>query len=261
MQFLYLCPICLLIAAVFIFVEKLERYLVADVIKGVASAFFVLLGILGAFKSNDAGFARMVVIGLVIGAIADVLLNLRYVYEGSKAQIAFLAGILVFLLGHIAYIVACVPHCKMLPAAIVFGIILTAFLLYWIFGRIEAKPAFKVFGVFYIGAIVILNCVALVVLLGSWNAHWLMLFWRHDALLGERRDPHPQHLWTEVGLCHAHCKSDALLRGTTYDCPQPAAAALGARGPEAHKTAILYRVYPVHAAAKRTWLNLVVLEY
>lgn len=176
MQYLYLCPICLLIAAVFIFVEKLERYLVADVIKGVASAFFVLLGILGAFKSNDAGFARMVVIGLVIGAIADVLLNLRYVYEGTKAQIAFLAGILVFLLGHIAYIVACAPHCKMLPAAIVFGIILTAFLLYWIFGRIEAKPAFKVFGVFYIGAIVILNCVALVVLLGSWNAHWLMFF-------------------------------------------------------------------------------------
>lgn len=176
MQYLYLCPICLLIAAVFIFVEKLERYLVADVIKGVASAFFVLLGILGAFKSNDASFARMVVIGLVIGAIADVLLNLRYVYEGTKAQIAFLAGILVFLLGHIAYIVACVPHCKMLPAAVVFGIILTAFLLYWIFGRIEAKPAFKVFGVFYIGAIVILNCVALVVLLGSWNAHWLMFF-------------------------------------------------------------------------------------
>lgn len=176
MQYLYLCPLCLLIAAVFIFVEKIERYLVADVIKGVASAFFVLLGILGAMKSNDASFARMIVCGLVLGAIADVLLNLRYVYDGTKGQIAFLAGVLVFLLGHVAYTVACVPHCKVLLAAIVFGVILSALLLYWIFSRIEAELSLKVFGVFYIGAIVILNCVALVVLLGSFNGHWLMFF-------------------------------------------------------------------------------------
>jgi uncharacterized membrane protein YhhN len=176
MQYLYLCPICLLIAAVFIFVEKIERYLVADVIKGVASAFFVLLGILGAMKSNDASFARLVVCGLILGAIADVLLNLRYVYEGTKGKIAFLAGIVVFLLGHVAYMVACIPYCKVLPAAIVFGVILSALLLYWIFGRIEAELSLKVFGVVYIGAIVILNCMALIVLLGSFNAHWLMFF-------------------------------------------------------------------------------------
>lgn len=176
MQYLYLCPICLLIAAVFIFVEKIERYLVADVIKGVASAFFVLLGILGAMKSNDASFARLVVCGLILGAIADVLLNLRYVYEGTKGKIAFLAGIVVFLLGHVAYMVACIPYCKVLPAAIVFGVILSALLLYWIFGLIEAELSLKVFGVVYIGAIVILNCMALIVLLGSFNAHWLMFF-------------------------------------------------------------------------------------
>ena len=94
MQYLYLVPICLAIAAVFIVIEKMGRYLVADVIKGVASAFFVLLGLLSAFMCNDVVFARMVLFGLVLGAVADVLLNLRYVYEGSKAQLAFLAGIL-----------------------------------------------------------------------------------------------------------------------------------------------------------------------
>jgi uncharacterized membrane protein YhhN len=31
----------------------------------------------------------------------------------------------------------------------------------WIFKRITAKKAFKIFGVIYIGAIVILNCVAI----------------------------------------------------------------------------------------------------
>ena len=31
----------------------------------------------------------------------------------------------------------------------------------WIFRRITAKPAFKIFGVVYIGAVVLLNCVAI----------------------------------------------------------------------------------------------------
>ena len=31
----------------------------------------------------------------------------------------------------------------------------------WIFKRVTAKPAFKIFGVVYIGAIMLLNCVAI----------------------------------------------------------------------------------------------------
>ncbi|MBP3894042.1 MAG: lysoplasmalogenase [Atopobiaceae bacterium] len=176
MQYLYLCPICLVIAAVFIAIEKARFYLVADVIKGVASAFFVALGVLGAFMCNDPVYARTIVIGLVLGAIADILLNLRYVYEGSKAQIAFLVGILVFLAGHIAYIVACVPYCINLWVPIIGGVVLAALLLYWIFSIVEAKLAFKVFGVFYLGAIVILNCMALFILVTNPTAHWLMFF-------------------------------------------------------------------------------------
>lgn len=174
LQYLYLCPICLAIAAVFIAVEKAKSYLVADVIKGVASCFFVVLGVLGAFRSEDPVLARLVVIGLVLGAIADVLLNLRYVYEGSKGQVAFLAGILVFLAGHVAYIVACLPYGSQPVIAFVLGAVLAAVLLYWIFGRIEAKLAFKVFGIFYIGVITVLNCLAIVVLFSNPSAHWVM---------------------------------------------------------------------------------------
>lgn len=176
LEYLYLFPICLGIAAVFIVVEKLEKYLVADVIKGVASAFFVVLGLLGLRFTNDMSFARWVLAGLVLGMIADVLLNLRYVYEGTKSQLAFMSGILVFLLGHIAYIVACLPYCRVLPFAICVGIVLAAALLYWIFKHIEAKLAFKVFGVFYIGVICILNCIALTVLFSVPNGHWLLFF-------------------------------------------------------------------------------------
>ena len=41
------------------------------------------------------------------------------------------------------------------------GLVLTALLMVWIFQRITAKPAFKIFGVVYIGAIMLLNCVAI----------------------------------------------------------------------------------------------------
>jgi uncharacterized membrane protein YhhN len=43
---------------------------------------------------------------------------------------------------------------------IIAGIVLTALLMKWIFTKITAAKAFKIFGIFYIGAIVILNCVA-----------------------------------------------------------------------------------------------------
>lgn len=190
MQYMYLCPICLILAGVFIFIERLKSYVVADVIKGVASAFFVALGILSAFKCEDKQLAWTIVAGLTIGAIADVILNLRYVYEGNKARIAFMVGIVVFLLGHVAYIVACVPYCgDALPIAIVMGIVAAALLLHWIFGRIEAQLVMKIFGVFYLGAICILNAVALVVLIGHVNAHWLvflsgaLLFLVSDVIL------------------------------------------------------------------------------
>ena len=189
MQYLYLVPICLALAAVFIFVEKLGRYLVADVIKGVASAFFVLFGFLGSLRGGAPEVARLVLLGLVLGAVADVLLNLRYVYEGSKAQLAFLAGILVFLAGHVAYIAAIVAHCPALPFAVVVGVILTAVLMYWILGRIEAKMVFKIFGVFYVGAVVVLNCVAGCVLAAAPCLRWFvflagtLLFLVSDVIL------------------------------------------------------------------------------
>ena len=45
--------------------------------------------------------------------------------------------------------------------SLIAGAILTALLMAWIFRRITAKKAFKIFGVVYIGAIMLLNCVAL----------------------------------------------------------------------------------------------------
>jgi uncharacterized membrane protein YjjP (DUF1212 family) len=84
-----------------------------------------------------------------------VLLNLRWVFK-EKGQLVFLVGILVFLSGHIVYLAAVLPMAKnwMVPVAV--GVVLTALLMKWIFIKITAKKAFKIFGIFYIGAIMIL---------------------------------------------------------------------------------------------------------
>ena len=88
------------------------------------------------------------------------MLNLRMVFK-EKGQLIFLVGILVFLTGHIMYLAAVLPLCPYKPACIIIGLVLTALLMVWIFQRITAKPAFKIFGVVYIGAIMLLNCVAI----------------------------------------------------------------------------------------------------
>ena len=100
-----LIPACLIIAALFIFQEHRENYTAAVILKGLASLCFVVLGFM---ISKDSSVSRTILIGLCLGAVADVLLNLRYVFA-AKGKLIFLVGILVFLSGHIAYLIAVMP--------------------------------------------------------------------------------------------------------------------------------------------------------
>lgn len=154
---LFLIPLCLALAGVFLWKESREEYVPAVILKGMASLCFVLLGVL---CSPGTQTSRMIVAGLVLGCVADVLLNLRWVFK-EKGQMIFLVGILVFLSGHVLYLAAILPLSDHPVACCVAGVFLTALLMVCIFRRITAKKAFKIFGVVYIGAIVLLNCVAI----------------------------------------------------------------------------------------------------
>lgn len=147
---------CAVLARIFLRAESSEEYVKAVVLKGLASLCFVAIGLI---CSPGTHVAAMIAAGLIIGSIADVLLNLRMVFE-EKGQLIFLVGIVVFLTGHIMYLAAVLPLCPYKLACIIIGIVLTALLMVWIFSRVTAKPAFKIFGVVYIGAIMLLNCVA-----------------------------------------------------------------------------------------------------
>ena len=152
-----LLVLCAVLARIFLIEEAKEEYVKAVILKGLASLCFVIIG----FMCNPGNHvSNLIVAGLVIGCVADVMLNLRMVFK-EKGQLIFLVGILVFLIGHIMYLAAVLPLCSYKPACIISGLVLTALLMVWIFQRITAKPAFKIFGVVYIGAIMLLNCVAI----------------------------------------------------------------------------------------------------
>ncbi|MBQ1306982.1 MAG: lysoplasmalogenase [Erysipelotrichaceae bacterium] len=147
--------------ALFIKSEHEERYLLADILKGAASLMFVLIGY-NAFQIVNNPFNRQFFYGLLFGMIGDILLNLRYVFP-KHGQKIFLAGILAFLIGHILYLVALIPQARhvWIWYCIIIGALAAGGLLAYIFKTMEVKKAFKIFGVFYLGAVFIMTAIAL----------------------------------------------------------------------------------------------------
>ena len=155
-----LCFIGMCIQAAFIAVEHQEKYVPAVCLKGSASVIFVIIGAIAAGAAKDASLARLVLIGLAFGALGDVLLNLRFVFEKIGQKI-FLAGIVAFLVGHILYLAALVPKCESLMMCTIIGAAAAAGVLAYIFKTMTVKLAFKIFGVFYLGAVIIMTSVAI----------------------------------------------------------------------------------------------------
>ena len=163
MRILFLIPICLvgaMLQSVFIVTEKMEMFKKAVVLKGLASLFFVSIGVFAALTRSSL-FTLLIAVGLAFGLIGDVCLNLRLVLKNGKA--VFLSGIAAFLIGHILYLVAMglnAQNLKVLLISIGAGVVAAAGLLVWIFKNITAQKVFKIFGVFYVGAVVIMTAVA-----------------------------------------------------------------------------------------------------
>ncbi len=150
-----------ILQALFIKVEHEEKYLLADILKGAASLMFVLVGYYAYTRVNHA-FNKQFLIGLLFGMIGDILLNLRFVFKKNGQKI-FLVGILAFLIGHIIYLVALIQQARgsYVWYCIAVGAIAAAALLAYIFKTMDVKPAFKIFGVFYLGAVFIMTAIAI----------------------------------------------------------------------------------------------------
>ncbi len=174
MLYLAPCIIGLIIQIAFIVVESKKKYLPAVVLKGCASVVFVIIGFLCATVSDNADFARLITIGLLLGALGDILLNLRFLFE-KKGQTIFLAGVAAFLAGHILYLAALITISSYLVWSLIAGLILAALLLLWIFKTLgEIKKSFKIFGILYIGIISVMTAVAAGNLISAFGSQTLL---------------------------------------------------------------------------------------
>lgn len=154
-----LAIIGIIIQGAFIIVEHKEKYVPAVVLKGSASLCFVIIGLIGHLSVNSK-FSLYIFLGLIFGLIGDVLLNLRYVFT-KIGQKVFLAGILAFLIGHVLYLLALLPKAQHTLICVVTGLILSFGLLAYIFKTMDVKMAFKIFGVFYLSAVIVMTVIAL----------------------------------------------------------------------------------------------------
>ncbi|MCR5795473.1 MAG: lysoplasmalogenase [Solobacterium sp.] len=154
------------IQAYFIKSEYDKKYSQAVILKGLASLYFVILGFRTAAQCSDPAFASAIRTGLIFGMAGDILLNLRFVFE-KQGQKIFLAGILAFLIGHILYLKALIPLAQDLMLCIGIGALIAAALLAYIFKTMDVRPAFKIFGVFYLGAVIIMSVIAVSLLFHS----------------------------------------------------------------------------------------------
>ena len=150
---------------VFILLEHSKKMLSALLFKALASLLFVLAGVFAFSLATRLSFARLVLVGLMLGAIGDVCLNLRFlITDGAKR--AFMLGIASFLLGHVAYVLAlvsCAPAAFLyaLPAAAV----VSFFLIRFVLARIEVEGSIKTFGIVYLCVVFLMACVALAMFL------------------------------------------------------------------------------------------------
>ena len=97
-------------------------------------------------------------------------MNLRFVLKEIGQKI-FLIGILAFLIGHILYLCALIPISVNTIVCVLIGAVLAAGLLAYIFKTMEVKLAFKIFGVVYLGAVIIMTVIAIGIALSTGGTH------------------------------------------------------------------------------------------
>ena len=178
-----LCVVGLAADIWFIKTEYAGKMGKATVLKGLASLFFVILGLV-CYVPSPTPFGRLIVIGLVLGLLGDVLLNMRNLYEGKKSMKVFALGILAFLSGHFLYIAALLGRdiSILVPAALMTAV-LTLLAVPPLMKRITApSKGLRIFGwVYLIIVIYMFSCSAM--LLYNIGANALTLLFAAGGLL------------------------------------------------------------------------------
>ncbi len=165
MTLLLLAVIGIAVDILFIRSELSGKLALATVLKGTASAFFVAFGAV-CFGANGTTFGKLILIGLVLGMIGDILLNLRNQFQGGMSMKVFALGVLAFLGGHILYIAALIRACSgMVILAAVLTAVLSVLSIPPLMKRITAPSrGLKLFGYVYLVVVIAMFSCAVGVL-------------------------------------------------------------------------------------------------
>ena len=119
--------------------SKWKRKMVAAVLfKALASLSFVILGILSFQHAIDKTSALYLLVGLIFGAVGDVLLNVCHLVKESPF-VFFLGGV-SFFVGHILYLVVLIPQAaSYLWPAIGAGILSAALILFFLHRKVKTE--------------------------------------------------------------------------------------------------------------------------
>ena len=144
----------------------------ATVLKGVASLFFVLLGVY-CYTKLPSDFGRLILIGLILGMVGDVFLNLRNLYTGGKSNKIFAVGILAFLSGHFLYIAALIGrNSSIVFPALILTVVISVLAIPPLMKRINAPSAgLKIFGYVYLVIVIAMfSAAASLIIRGGFTA-------------------------------------------------------------------------------------------
>ena len=139
---LVLAALCEIFMGIYVSKEIKRKYLSAVILKGLASLFFVLIGLI---CSSGGRTANLIIAGLVLGFIADILLNLKYLLSEKLGDASFVIGAFVFLAGHIAYFAAILPTVSNKILFLILGLVAAALVVTWLFKRVAVEKALLVF--------------------------------------------------------------------------------------------------------------------
>ena len=102
---LLLMGLCALFATVFLKSFYDKKYIKALIFKGIASLCFVAFGAANCFYGQFSYIKLIIFIGLCFGIVGDEVIALCQVFP-KRDSLAFIGGGVIFIVGHVLYILA-----------------------------------------------------------------------------------------------------------------------------------------------------------
>ena len=212
-----LIPFSLVAAFFFVFLQERKHFVPATFLKGIASLFFVLIGLFsGLFSGKHGQTVLFVTAGLCFGALADVFLDLNHVVK-KGGHLCFMLGVFLFFLGHLFYLLALFPGVGSVPWMLIVWLLVSGLLMLIILKRISVPKPLLIGGLVYFATLVLMASAAWVQLFTAPSAYsglfaaGALLFLISDSILILDAFGKNSYLWMRIAIIAAYYPAQILI--------------------------------------------------